>query len=75
MIRATALIAFLCVTACTGDAGYGQPQVGLGIGISPQGVRVMPRLHTNIGGAHIGLGRDGASVGTTLGSIDLGATL
>jgi hypothetical protein len=73
MTRAALLAALVALTAC--DAGPGQPQLGLGLGFGPRGVRVVPRVTTNVGGVGVGLGPGGTSIGTSVGGVGVGASI
>ena len=71
---ACALLIALSLTACTAS-DPATPQVGLGLGIGPNGVRVVPRVTTRVGGASVGVTPGGASVGTNVGGVSVGASL
>ena len=74
MIRHCATLATMfALSAC--EAGPGQPQVGVGLGIGPNGVRLVPRISTNVGGVNVGATPGGVGVGTNVGGIGVGARL
>ncbi|THD83568.1 hypothetical protein E7811_09815 [Aliigemmobacter aestuarii] len=71
------LSALACATAlaaCT-PTDPATPQLGVGVGIGPNGVRLVPRVTTNVGGANVGVTPGGASVGTNVGGVNVGASL
>lgn len=72
MIR-LALLALLALAGCATEPG--QPKVGLGLGITPQGVRVVPRVSTTVDGVTVGASPGGASIGTTVGGVGVGVGL
>ena len=47
-----------------GACAPGGPQLGLGLGIGPNGLRVVPRVTTNVGGVNVGVGAGGVSAST-----------
>lgn len=74
MIRAALVLAgMLALAACT--PAPGQPRVGLGLGIGPKGLRIVPRVTTNVGGVTVGAGPGGGSVGTSVGGVGVGVGL
>lgn len=73
MIRAALVLAALLLTGCAEDPNA--PRVGLGVGIGPNGLRVAPRVTTQVGDARLGVGPGGASVGTNVGGVGVGVGL
>lgn len=67
-----AALLFASLAAC---ANQPQPHLGLGIGLGPHGLRLSPRVSTQIGGATVGTNGTGASLGTHLGGVSLGVGL
>ncbi len=49
--------------------------MGLGIGVGPNGLSVVPRVSANVGGVNVGASPGGASVGTTVGNVGIGVGL
>lgn len=68
-----ALTAAFTLAACANDPNA--PQLGLGIGIGPNGLRVSPKVTTKVGDARVGVGPGGASVGTSVGGVGVSAGL
>ncbi|MGP3697830.1 hypothetical protein [Rhodobacter sp. NSM] len=64
MLRA--LLLLLGLAACTDPNA---PQLGLGVGVGPGGVRVHPRMSTRVAGTSVGVNPHGASVGTGIGNV------
>lgn len=73
-ITLSALACALALAACTPN-DPATPQLGVGVGIGPNGVRLVPRVTTNVGGANVGLTPGGASVGANVGGVNVGASL
>lgn len=59
----------VALAGCTTPAPV-QPSVG--VAVSPAGVRMAPRVAADLGGATVGLGLNGGSIGTRVGGIGLG---
>lgn len=73
MIRAVACIGILMLAAC--DAGPDQPRLGIGLGIGPNGVRLVPKVTTDLGGVTVGAGPGGIGLGTNVGGVGIGTKL
>lgn len=73
----TLIVALICaglISACT-PSDPAAPQLGVGVGIGPNGVRLVPRVTTSVGGARVGVSPGGASVGGNVGGVAVGAAL
>lgn len=57
----------LGLAACTGG-----PRYGLGLGITPNGVTVVPSVSGDVGGAVVGISGQGGSLGTNVGGVGVG---
>ncbi len=73
MIRLIAICGILALSAC--ETGPTQPKLGVGLGIGPKGVRLVPKVTTNVGGVTVGAGQGGVGVGTNVGGVGGGTKL
>lgn len=72
--RALAVAALLGPAACAAPVPAPvEPSVG--VGIAPSGVSVAPRVGARLGRARLGIGPQGASVGTSIGGVGIGIGL
>jgi len=69
------LFALLALSGCENPGQPGQPRLGVGIGIGPNGLALRPRVSTTIDGTTVGGGPGGASVGTNVGGVGVGVGL
>ncbi len=84
-LSVTALIGALLLGGCgpSIDADYDvngnpatpavQPNLGLGLGIGPNGVRVVPRVSATMGDVNIGTNGSSVGVGANLGGVSVNA--
>ena len=63
----------LVLAACA--APVREPQVGLNMGVTPQGVRVTPNVATNVGGVRLGVNPYGGRISTRVGGVGIGIGL
>ncbi|MGL5009076.1 MAG: hypothetical protein ACRC6I_04290 [Paracoccaceae bacterium] len=60
-------VVLLLLAGCTNG-----PQLGLGIGVGPNGMTVSPTVRGNVGGVDVGVSGNGASAGTNIGPVGVG---
>lgn len=72
--KIAALMALCALTACAPPAQDGQPRLGVGIGIGPHGLKLVPKVSTKINGVNVGASPGGPSIGTNLGGVGVGVS-
>lgn len=73
-VKAAVLMALTALTACATPAAEGQPSLGVGIGIGPHGLKLVPKVSTRINGVNVGASPSGPSIGTNVGGVGVGVS-
>ena len=63
------------LAACGAEGDPLQPNVGLGLGIGPGGIKVRPNVSVNDGTARVSAGAGGVRVGASEGPVSVSAGL
>lgn len=74
-MRRAACLALILLAGCAPGPRLHHPRAAVTTAVTPAGMAVTPHVSTGIGGVRLGVGPNGARVGTRFGPVSVGVGL